>query len=602
MLNNRKDWGFLKKPFDLYRRWRGEPSPGEHLDGVKTTQISNEGDAQAIYISRLDDLVNRRVYDFDSKIVKYEQKRDQTIHNIAALIDKYRELAQESEIEEAVSIVTEEVIHPDYDNEVLSINLVDLQEELKNERLIEEIRESFEKIMELLDFERNSYKYFRDWYIDGRICFESVYEEDNIKNGIVKIIQVDPVKLRKFYLEEKDKVFYELEEVDYINTSQMGSFATTTNAINKSYNIKKVLLDERFITYTDSGQYDPLLGTYVSYLHSALGPMNKLKLLEMSIIIYRLTRAPERRIFYIDVDGMSPSQAEQHINGLINKFKNDQTFNGSTDEVINKRDAMEMTKDFYIPVEGGQSGTRIESLPGAANLGELEDLEYFEQKLKRALKIPKSRWDGDSGFILGRTNEITQEEVKFSKFAKRCRNNFGELIYDLIQKDLLARQLISTDIEWRKIKRNISLNWNKTNHFDELMEQEVLQSRLDLLAKVEPYVGKYFTHKDVFLDILKYDDERMKDVASENNLDVDNLSLMDKGAEGVEGDDDFDAGGDFGGDFDLDDDFDDEDFGADEDFGVDEDMGDLEDDMAEEDDEDAGEFSLTDLDDEEEED
>lgn len=580
-MSETKKWGFMKKGFDLIRRSfnMNNPNPEE----VQTTQVSNDNNNDSIYISRLSDLITNRMYNFDSKIIKYEQNKDQALLNLPSLIDRYRDLAQESEINEAINIITEEVIHPDYNNEIITINLNELEEEYQNKQIIEDIRESFEKILDLLDFEKNAYKYFRDWYIDGRICFESVYNADDIKQGIQDIIQVDPIKLKKFYLDEHKKVFYELEEIDYINTSQISSFSTGS-ALNKSYNVKKVLLDERFITYINSGLWDAKLNTYISYLHSVMAPMNKLKLLEMAILIYRLVRAPERRVYYIDVEGLSTSQKEQYINGIMQKFRNETTYNSNGDELINKKNTFSAEKDFFIPVEGGQSGTRIEQLTGGANLGELDDLEYFAGKVKKALNIPKSRWE-DGGFTLGRSNEITQEEVKFSKFSKRCRNYFSELIYDLLKKDLIARDIISNDKEWKKIKRFIKIIWSKTNHFDELLEQELLESRINLLSKVEQYVGKYFTHKDIFLDILKYDDERMQEVAKENNLDIDNLSLMDDDAKGTEGPDDIDS--DFGGG--------DIDFG--DDFDLDEDFEDIE---GEEDLEDVGpeEFSLDDLDEE----
>ena len=580
-MSETKKWGFMKKGFDLIRRGfnMNNPNPEE----VQTTQVSNDNNNDSIYISRLSDLITNRMYNFDSKIIKYEQNKDQALLNLPSLIDRYRDLAQESEINEAINIITEEVIHPDYNNEIITINLNELEEEYQNKQIIEDIRESFEKILDLLDFEKNAYKYFRDWYIDGRICFESVYNADDIKQGIQDIIQVDPIKLKKFYLDEHKKVFYELEEIDYINTSQISSFSTGS-ALNKSYNVKKVLLDERFITYINSGLWDAKLNTYISYLHSVMAPMNKLKLLEMAILIYRLVRAPERRVYYIDVEGLSTSQKEQYINGIMQKFRNETTYNSNGDELINKKNTFSAEKDFFIPVEGGQSGTRIEQLTGGANLGELDDLEYFAGKVKKALNIPKSRWE-DGGFTLGRSNEITQEEVKFSKFSKRCRNYFSELIYDLLKKDLIARDIISNDKEWKKIKRFIKIIWSKTNHFDELLEQELLESRINLLSKVEQYVGKYFTHKDIFLDILKYDDERMQEVAKENNLDIDNLSLMDDDAKGTEGPDDIDS--DFGGG--------DIDFG--DDFDLDEDFEDIE---GEEDLEDVGpeEFSLDDLDEE----
>jgi len=580
-MSETKKWGFMKKGFDLIRRGfnMNNPNPEE----VQTTQVSNDNNNDSIYISRLSDLITNRMYNFDSKIIKYEQNKDQALLNLPSLIDRYRDLAQESEINEAINIITEEVIHPDYNNEIITINLNELEEEYQNKQIIEDIRESFEKILDLLNFEKNAYKYFRDWYIDGRICFESVYNADDIKQGIQDIIQVDPIKLKKFYLDEHKKVFYELEEIDYINTSQISSFSTGS-ALNKSYNVKKVLLDERFITYINSGLWDAKLNTYISYLHSVMAPMNKLKLLEMAILIYRLVRAPERRVYYIDVEGLSTSQKEQYINGIMQKFRNETTYNSNGDELINKKNTFSAEKDFFIPVEGGQSGTRIEQLTGGANLGELDDLEYFAGKVKKALNIPKSRWE-DGGFTLGRSNEITQEEVKFSKFSKRCRNYFSELIYDLLKKDLIARDIISNDKEWKKIKRFIKIIWSKTNHFDELLEQELLESRINLLSKVEQYVGKYFTHKDIFLDILKYDDERMQEVAKENNLDIDNLSLMDDDAKGTEGPDDIDS--DFGGG--------DIDFG--DDFDLDEDFEDIE---GEEDLEDVGpeEFSLDDLDEE----
>lgn len=576
-----KLWGFMKKPLDLINRGFNYKAD----DNTNTTQVTNKQSDDGINISRLNDLVVNQMYTWDSTIMDFEYKKDQAVINLPKLISKYRELADESEIEEAVSIITEEAIFPDTDNEIVNLDLTDFIEEY-NENIAETIRESFEKIIGILKFEREAYKYFRDWYIDGRIAFEAVYNEDRIEDGIQDIIQIDPIKLKKFHLRDQNKTFYELEEVDYENGNIMSGMTGFSNSsVNKTYNTRKVLMDDRFITYVNSGQFNKHLNVYVSYLHPAMKKMNQLKMLKMSILIYRLSRAPERRAIYIDTTGLSTTKAEQHIDNIINKFKNSSTFDPSSNNVINRTNVMEITKDFFIPIDNGSANTRIESLPGAANLGELNDIDIFRIALYKSLKIPMSRWDDQSSsYTMGRVNEISQEEQRFTNFIRRLKVLFADMLYDLLIKDCLSQKIFSIE-EVDKIKKLIKIKWNKKNYFDEMLEQEILKSRIEVINQMEPLIGKYFTHEDVFIGVLKYDDEKMREVAKKNGLDLDNLSLMDKEAEdvsGAGGTDDF-GGGDFGGG----------DFAGDEDFGEEEDFGD--EDFGEE------EFSLDDFDEEGEE-
>jgi hypothetical protein len=432
---------------------------------------------------------------------------DTSIKNENDLIRRYREISLHPECDSAIEEIANEAVSQDFEGNVVKLNL----EELKvGEGIKKKIQAEFEEIKFLIDFDNKAHDLFRSWYIDGRQYHIISLNPEKAKDGILKVEMVDSRKIRKVKKVEKQKdkttgvdVIKSVEE--YFIYNEKGIDAGSTQGI-------KLSVDS--VIYIPSGLFDQNSNLMFSYLHKAVKPVNQLKMLEDAVVIYRIARAPERRIFYIDVGNLPKVKAEQYVTDIMNKYKNKIVYDASTGEVRDDRKYMSMLEDFWMPRREGGKGTEITTLPGGQTLGQMEDVNYFQQKLYQSLNVPITRLLPQQNFSLGRSNEITRDELKFNKFVKRLRNRFGQLLVDLLRVQLIAKNIVSAD-DWKELEKTISIDFVNDNNFVELRDAELWQGRFQMLNTVDPYVGKYFSPDWVKREILKLTEEQIKEMDKE---------------------------------------------------------------------------------------
>jgi hypothetical protein len=430
------------------------------------------------------------------------------------LISRYREMAMQPELETAIEdIVNESVIH-DVSGKSVSIILDDIEQP---DNIKEMIREEFDKVLRLLDFSNNGQNIFRDWYIDGRVFYQVLLDEKQPKLGIQELVYIDPRKIKKVrnVLKKKDErtgvqVVTGVQEF-YIYNDKLTAQGQTLVASNADASVK-IAADA--IININSGLLDPKRQMVLSYLHKAIKPLNQLRMIEDAIVIYRISRAPERRVFYIDVGNMPKIKSEQYLRDIMTKFRNKVVYDSSTGEVKDDRKFMSMMEDFWIPRRGEGKSTEITTLPAGQNLGELSDVKYFEQKLYKSLNVPVSRLEPQTGFSLGRSSEITRDELKFTKFIDRIRAKFSTLFDELMERQLALKGICSVD-EWKELKERIHYDFLKDNNFSELKEAELMSARLGLMQQIDPYVGVYFSKAWVRKHVLQFDEEGIERMSEE---------------------------------------------------------------------------------------
>ena len=437
------------------------------------------------------------------------------------LIKRYREMALHPEADGAIEDVVNEAIVSDLYDSPVEIELSNLN---ASDKIKEKIREEFRYIKELMDFDKKCHEIFRNWYVDGRLYYLKIIDPKNASDGIQEIRYIDPMKMRhvrKQKKQDKDKnrlqpsnktnekfdINPEIEEY-YVYTPQATypgtmSPGSTTN--------KGVRIAKDSITYCTSGLVDRNKGTILSYLHKAIKSLNQLRMIEDSLVIYRLSRAPERRIFYIDVGNLPKVKAEQYLRDVMSRYRNKLVYDSKNGEVRDDRKFMSMLEDFWLPRREGGRGTEITTLPGGQNLGELSDIEYFQKKLYRSLGVPESRIAADGGFNLGRSSEILRDELKFTKFVGRLRKRFANMFTDMLRTQLILKNIVSVE-DWDKIADHIQYDFLYDNQFAELKESELMNERLGTLATIEPYIGKYYSVDYVRRKILRQTDEEIKEI------------------------------------------------------------------------------------------
>ena len=435
------------------------------------------------------------------------------------LIKRYREMALHPECDGAIEDVVNEAIVSDLYDSPVEIELSNLN---ASDKLKEKIREEFKYIKELLDFDKKSHEIFRNWYVDGKLYYLKVIDIKKPQDGIQDLRYIDPMKM-KFVRQEKkankngmmnmnaiqetDKVFYpEIEE--YFLYSPVASYPSP-GMISGGGAVKQIKIAKDSITYVTSGLVDRNKGTILSYLHKAIKALNQLRMIEDSLVIYRLSRAPERRIFYIDVGNLPKVKAEQYLKEVMSRYRNKLVYDANTGEVRDDRKFMSMMEDFWLPRREGGRGTEITTLPGGQNLGELADIEYFQKKLYRSLNVPESRIaGGGDGFNLGRSSEILRDELKFSKFVGRLRKRFANMFNDMLKTQLVLKNIVSPE-DWDLMTDHIQYDFLYDNQFAELKESELLNERLGTLATIEPYIGKYFSKEYVRRKVLHQTDSEI---------------------------------------------------------------------------------------------
>jgi hypothetical protein len=439
-----------------------------------------------------------------------------TAKSEAELITRYRLMEMHPEVSRAIDdIVNESIVVAD-DSKVVEINLddTDLSANIKKR-----ITDEFDEVLNLLDFSNKGYDIFQKWYVDGRLRYHAIIDEKNIKLGIQELRYVDPRKLRKIREVAKkkdaktDATLSQTKNEYYIfNDKGFGTKLTSSSIEGES--VKGVRIATDSIIEVTSGILNESNTLVLSNLHKAIKALNQLKMLEDAAVIYRLARAPERRIFYVDVGNLPKIKAEQYLRDMMVRHKNRLVYDASTGEVRDDRKHMTMLEDFWMTRRNGERGTEITTLPGGANLGEIDDILYFQKNLYKALNVPISRMESDTGFSLGRASEISRDEVKFNKFIRRLRVRFSILFDEILEKQLVLKNVMTID-EWKEIKNSIRYDFQQDNHFEELKEQEILTQRLQTLQAINDYSGEYYSKKWIRKNILRQSDEDIKDIDME---------------------------------------------------------------------------------------
>ena len=432
---------------------------------------------------------------------------DGTAKNEVELISRYREMSMQPEIEGAIDDIVNEAICEDKDGNITQIILDDLDQPKK---IKDAIKEEFNTIMRLLNYKNMAHDIFRRYYVDGRLFYHAIVDKENPTQGIKELRYVDPRKLRKIReIKKRKDERTGVEIMDVVNEYYIFNDKVTTGS-SSSFGPVGIRITVDSILSIVSGLMDSRRAVVLSYLHKAIKPLNQLRMIEDATVIYRISRAPERRIFYIDVGNLPKLKAEQYLRDIMVKYKNKLVYDANTGEVRDDRKFLSMMEDFWLPRREGGKGTEITTLPGGQNLGELEDVKYFEKKLYKSLCVPVSRLNPDQqSFSLGKVNEITRDELKFAKFVDRLRNKFAE-IFDQALRIQCVLKGICTDDEWKLFKENIQYNFVKDNNFSELKDAELVRERVSLLSEVDAYVGTYFSQAWIQRHILHMDDDEIK--------------------------------------------------------------------------------------------
>ena len=438
------------------------------------------------------------------------------------IVKRYRDMSLHPECDTAIEHVVNEAIVSDMNDSPVEIDLDNLN---IGQPLKKVIRNEFKKVKDLLEFDKKSHEIFRNWYVDGRIFYHKVIDVQKPDEGIQELRYIDALKIKLMRVKPTDKE----KGVVAIPTQDQG-----TETVNKDTKVtefytyypqgvaqkygsvagKGIRIAKDAITHVHSGLVDRNKKITLSYLHKAIKGLNQLRMIEDSLVIYRLSRAPERRIFYIDVGNLPKVKAEQYLRDVMSRYRNKLVYDANTGEIKDDKKFMSMLEDFWLPRREGGRGTEISTLPGGQNLGELTDIEYFQKKLYRSLNVPESRIGADSGFNLGRSSEILRDELMFSKFVGRLRKRFSALFLDLLKTQLILKNIVTPE-DWEKMAEHIQFDYLYDNHFAELKETELMNERLNLMVAIEPYIGTYYSRDYVKRKILRQTDEEIEEMAEE---------------------------------------------------------------------------------------
>jgi hypothetical protein len=440
------------------------------------------------------------------------------------LVMKYRGVAIHPECDAAIEDIVNEAIVIDDDSPGVSIELDEIE---ASENIKKQISEEFENILRMLNFSEDGHDIFRRWYVDGKIYHHLVVDPSNEKMGIQDIRFIDAPKMRKVkeVKKKKDPVTNAevIENVKEYYVYQESPGKGGAGSVHTAQNRQAVKFTEDSISYVTSGLLDEKRSKVLSHLQKAIKPVNQLRMMEDSLVIYRLARAPERRIFYIDVGNLPKGKAEEYMKNIMAKYRNKLVYDANTGDLRDDRKHMSMLEDFWLPRREGNRSTEISSLPGGDNLGQIDDIIYFQKRLYKALNVPLQRLDQENnGFSIGRSTEISRDEVKFQKFIDRLRNRFSHLFLKILKKQLVLKKII-TEADWSKWERDIRVDYNRDNHFAELKESEILKERIQTLDMVSQYVGEYFTKDWVMKNVLKLSEEDMKELEDKVEDEQDDL-------------------------------------------------------------------------------
>ena len=446
------------------------------------------------------------------------------IKNESELIRRYRETSLVPECDSAIEDIVNECITSDITDRIVALDLRDvkLSDSIKNK-----MQDEFAHILSLMKFNQNSHEIFRKWYVDGRIYFHKVVDSKRPKLGIVDLRNIDPLKIKKVRNIEKGKdPKTKIERVEKIEEFYMFNDKGFDKSSATDGNVVKIAPEA--ICFTTSGLLDYSRNVVIGYLHKALKTANQLAMMEDALVIYRISRAPERRIFYIDVGNLPKAKAEQYLADVMHKYRNKLVYNAETGEIKDDRKHMSMLEDFWLPRREGGRGTEITTLPGGQNLADIDDIEYFKKKLYQSLNVPATRLEADNGFNMGRASEISRDELKFNKFTNRLQKKFARVFTDILKTHLVLKEIVTGE-EFDKFKDFIQYEFATDNHFTELKEAEILRERLDTLGGIADYIGKYYSNEYVRKYVLRQSEEDIKIIDQQ---------IQDEGGNEEDGEDD----------------------------------------------------------------
>ena len=446
---------------------------------------------------------------------------DGTANNEIELIRKYREISMMADIDTAIDdIVNDSIANLDDEAPVK----IDLDEVELSKNIKKMVQDEFQLLLNMLDFNLRAQDYFRHWYIDGRLFFHKVVDTANLKKGLADIRYIDPRKIKKMreILKEKDtktgvEFIKEIKEYFIYNERGLVPNKTFTPAASISSTAGATMrIEKDSICFVPSGLKDMDRNMPLSYLHKAIRPANQLRMMENAAVIYRITRAPERRVFYVDVGNLPKIKAEQYLKGIMNQYRNKVVYDSQTGEIRDDKKFMSMLEDFWLPRREGGRGTQIETLPGGQGLGEMGDIEYFQRKLYQALNVPMSRLEQQTGLNFGRAAEINRDEWKFTKFISKLRRRFTLLFDDLLKTQLILKGII-TEADWEKMRYDIKYVFATDAFYTESKEQQILQSRVEILQGVAPFIGTMYSKEYVQDKILKLSDDEIEEIKKQND-------------------------------------------------------------------------------------
>lgn len=494
------------------------PVPPQDLDGAINIQYGSGGGYFGYYL------------DLDGTIVDDFQ-----------LINRYREMQIVAEVDEAIDQIVNEIVIQDDGRMPVSLNLDYVDEMTLDDESKMRVQAEFDSLLKQMKFHKNAYAIIRQWYIDGRLYYHCLVDESDPQSGIQELRVIDPRTIRKVRevtrkrhmdtqmdLVEVQREYYVYNPMGFVAPSGVSGTAGSTASMLQ-YNGIKITMDA--VAFCPSGLFDANKRTVLSWLHKAIKPLNLLRMMEDSCVIYRVARAPERRVFYIDVGNLPKQKAEQYLYDIMQKYRNKLVYDVATGDIRDDRKFMSIMEDFWLPRREGGKGTEISTLPAGQNLSEMEDVDYFRRKLYRALGLPPSRIDQGTGFNLGRASEISRDELRFGKFVHRLQVQFNTMFDQLLEKQLRLKGVM-TEQEWYKVKDSIRYDWQQDSYFEELKSQEMWTSRLNMINQIDPYIDKYFSTKWVVRNILKFKEDEWASIQEEFG-----------GAQGLG-----DEGGGFGGD------------------------------------------------------
>ena len=477
---------------------------GFELSRTKKREQGKENDKLPSIVPKTDDDGAGYVTASGSHYGQYIDINGDNAKDNAELIMKYRGVAQHPEVDAAIEDIVNESISGSENESPVTINLDGVETSDKIKKLI---NEEFDNITGMLNFSDLGHDIFRSWYVDGRLVHHLVVNESNLKAGIQEIRPIDAVKIRK------------VKEVKYKKDNRTGAKVVDKTEEfyvfqEKNQTQSAVKLTPDSVSYVTSGITDPTKKRVVSFLHKAIKPINQLRMMEDSLVIYRLARAPERRIFYIDVGNLPANKAEQHMKEIQTRYRNKLVYDASTGNLKDDRKHMSMLEDFWLPRREGGRGTEISTLPGGENLGQIDDIVYFQKRLYRSLNVPIGRLEQESQFSLGRSTEISRDEVKFQKFIDRLRRRFSGLFTTILKKQLILKQIITPE-DWEQFKNDIQIDFVRDNHFTELKDSEILRERLSTMDQLSQYVGEYFSREWVMKSVMMMSDEDIEQMAKQ---------------------------------------------------------------------------------------